>query len=808
MQVFLFLMLEGTNVNEAPTVPEKNRGRTGKKDLQICGAGRKSRKGPTLIVGWKPYVKSRFMKKHLPLLAILFLLSTPAFADDATSIFNSGVAKFNKGDMDGAIADFTTYIGLQPDDESSYLYRGEAKMANLDSDGAITDFTKAIELKPDDAVAYCDRGSAKKEGVVDLDGAIADLNKAIQLKPDYADAYYLRGLTESMKRAFSGGSHDAAIADFSKTIELKPDDVDAYKNRADEKRDAGDYTGAIADYSKVLELKPGEMTACYERANAERLKGDLDGAIADFTKLIEFEIANANSDKTNTDKTILDTTIDAVDSIILKSDYPRSYLGRGLAKMAKNDVDGAIVDYSEAITLNTNDEVAYLDRGKAEKVKGDLDDAIADYSEAIAFETNNVNAFNDRGIAKQAKGDLDGAIADYSKVLELKPEYVDAYGSRGLAKEAEGDLDGALADYSKAIELNPKYIWGYHGRGCLRYDSQDYTNAMADFRKAVELDSTYDYAHFRIWLIRTRLGETNDATTELQTYLDGRTTGKPDDWPSKVGHYLTDKLAEPDFLAAANNADPQTEAGQLCEAYYYAGSKHLFARDNATATNYFNKSIATDKKDYTEYSSALAELRFLKSASPEQINPEITTPPTNSTSMDTNTNPSDTMSSLFSDPVIARGNGFEIKQSELDEVLGGIKSVAAARGQSLSPEQMTEKKGLILNRLIQIQVLLQNATDADRAEGQSNADLQLSNLQAAAVSPAVLGMTEDEFRTKVIQQQTSAAVWTREMGTVTDEKLKQAYMDNLVKNAGVEILGADLKAASAAAAALSPSATP
>ncbi len=37
-------------------------------------------------------------------------------------------------------------------------------------------------------------------------------------------------------------------------------------------------------------------------------------------------------------------------------------------------------------------------------------------------------------------------------------------------------------------------------------------------------------------------------------------------------------------------------------------------------------------------------------------------------SVGTNANPDATMTALFGDPVIAKGKGFEIKQSELDEV--------------------------------------------------------------------------------------------------------------------------------------------
>lgn len=87
--------------------------------------------------------------------------------------------------------------------------------------------------------------------------------------------------------------------------------------------------------------------------------------------------------------------------------------------------------------------------------------------------------------------------------------------------------------------------------------------------------------------------------------------GKPNDWPSKIGLFLTGQLAEPEFLAAAKNGEPKKEAGRFCEAYFYAGSKHLFAGDKSTALDYFQKSIATDQKSYTEYIIAVAELKFL-----------------------------------------------------------------------------------------------------------------------------------------------------------------------------------------------------
>ena len=245
--------------------------------------------------------------------------------------------------------------------------------------------------------------------------------------------------------------------------------------------------------------------------------------------------------------------------------------------------------------------------------KGDLDGAIADYSQAVELDPNNAYAFNNRSITRLDQGDLEGAIADTNKAIELKPDFADAYSNRGVAKRVSADPEGALADYMKALELNPKHAIAYFARGCLRYDRQEFEDGLADFRKALELGSSYqDYACFRIWLIRTRLGEAEAASVELQTYLDSRTTGKPDDWESKIGRFLCGQIAEPEFLAAAKNADSRTEAGQLCQAYFYAGSKRLFAGDEAAATDYFQKSIATEQRAYTEYGSAAAELENLK----------------------------------------------------------------------------------------------------------------------------------------------------------------------------------------------------
>ena len=293
----------------------------------------------------------------------------------------------------------------------------------------------------------------------------------------------------------------------------------------------------------------------------------------------------------------------------------------GNAKLAIGDYDGAIANYTEYIASNPTTEskaVAYSDRSAAKQGKGDLDGAIADHTKAIELNPDYANAYNNRGNAKKDKGDLGGAIADYTKAIELEPDGVGAYYyNRGNANTDKGDFASAIADYTKAIELNPKLAWAYHSRGCLRYDQHSFTDALGDFRKAGELDmatALADYARISVWRVRARLGEPAAATKELQAYLENRKTGKPGDWPSSIARYLTGQLAEPDFFKAAANPDKKVESGQQCEAYFYAGTKRLITGDKTTAQDYFEKCLATGGKDFTEYSSAAAELKFLRAA--------------------------------------------------------------------------------------------------------------------------------------------------------------------------------------------------
>ncbi len=96
-----------------------------------------------------------------------------------------------------------------------YTSRGESKAVSEDYNGAIADFSKAIEIDPNNVRSYFGRGLAKAQ-LADYKGALVDYSKAIEIEPDNAEAYVGRG---ALRLFFLRNKYEACL-DFSKAGDL------------------------------------------------------------------------------------------------------------------------------------------------------------------------------------------------------------------------------------------------------------------------------------------------------------------------------------------------------------------------------------------------------------------------------------------------------------------------------------------------------------------------------------------------------------------------------------------------------------
>jgi len=130
------------------------------------------------------------------------------------------------------------------------------------------------------------------------------------------------------------------------------------------------------------------------------------------------------------------------------------YSQRGIARFEKNDLDGAITDFTKVIEMNGKDlEFCYYFRGMAHYRKGETNQAIDDLSKAIAIKPD-PRFLDDRGNLFAKHGELDRALADLNKAIEIAPQSAKAYGDRGLIKLMRGEATEAELDFKKCFELD------------------------------------------------------------------------------------------------------------------------------------------------------------------------------------------------------------------------------------------------------------------------------------------------------------------------------------------------------------------
>ncbi|MBW4670108.1 MAG: tetratricopeptide repeat protein [Cyanomargarita calcarea GSE-NOS-MK-12-04C] len=157
--------------------------------------------------------------------------------NDALAYRNRANVRSQIGDNQGAIEDFTHAIKINPHDRDTYRSLDKAgyllkdkpqfahdadaykKRANSryelgNYEGAIEDYTQMIDINPNDAFAYKNRANVRSY-CGDYQGAIDDYTQTIKINFNDADAYYHRGNIRCEL-----GDKLLAIEDFQKATDL------------------------------------------------------------------------------------------------------------------------------------------------------------------------------------------------------------------------------------------------------------------------------------------------------------------------------------------------------------------------------------------------------------------------------------------------------------------------------------------------------------------------------------------------------------------------------------------------------------
>jgi parvulin-like peptidyl-prolyl isomerase len=141
---------------------------------------------------------------------------------------------------------------------------------------------------------------------------------------------------------------------------------------------------------------------------------------------------------------------------------------------------------------------------------------------------------------------------------------------------------------------------------------------------------------------------------------------------------------------------------------------------------------------------------------------------------------------LFDDPVRARGKGFEVRQSEVDDMVTGLRAtIASTRNQTIPDEQREPLAAQMLDRLVLTRIIQQRATDADKARAAELSTKFIADTKSKARSEesyrrqlTASGIKPELFESRAFDQALLETVVDREVKstvTVTDEQVRDFY---------------------------------
>lgn len=125
-----------------------------------------------------------------------------------------GALRMKTRNLNGALADYSEAIRLDPTEVDYWLNRGIVKEQSNDVKGAIADYDKVLELKPDYEKGWLNHGNASVK-LNRFSDAVEDYTVAITYYPEYGLAFYNRALTYHRM-----GKRDLACRDLASATRL------------------------------------------------------------------------------------------------------------------------------------------------------------------------------------------------------------------------------------------------------------------------------------------------------------------------------------------------------------------------------------------------------------------------------------------------------------------------------------------------------------------------------------------------------------------------------------------------------------
>jgi tetratricopeptide (TPR) repeat protein len=296
------------------------------------------------------------------LLFVFLTIQAPAQNTSSTSDYKHALAKIEKKDFDGAIAEFDKMIEtyLTGATRARVVSREMGDASTRDASGYALTYESSVVMVPPAAAAYCGRGIAHyAKG--EYDEALADFIQTAQLAPKYAEAHLNIGTVKHVQ-----GDLEGAVEAYGKAIQLRPRHAVSYYNRGTVYLSLKEYDKALEDLNQAVEMNPKLANAWLNRGNVWVAKGDYDQAMKDYGR-----------------------------SLSLNEKQAPAYNNRGGVYLHRREYEKAKADFERAIQLDPSMATSYMNRGVVYLLLNQAGEAASDFNKCLALDPGLASCIED-----------------------------------------------------------------------------------------------------------------------------------------------------------------------------------------------------------------------------------------------------------------------------------------------------------------------------------------------------------------------------------------------------------------------------
>ena len=314
--------------------------------------------------------------------------AVPALRDQAESLFEASEADFRKARelVPGQDQDFHYALSMA---------RGAMRFQRGRFEDAASDFEAAIARFPDRYNAHASLAQAQRR-LANLDEAIEQLTWAIALEPAKADLYRGRALARLDRDGSTAAELEVVVRDLEESARREP---------AGSRASADDHA------------RRGRLLLRLDR-DGDRLDSALTAAAAALA--IAPDLADAHLVRISVllQQERHDQVIESCDTALASGvSDPALHLYRGLGRVGRRDLTGAIDDFNRALIPRPDWVEAHAQRGWAYLFTGATELALHDFEAVIRIDPGKPEGYAGRASARARSGLVRDAISDAEESL-------------------------------------------------------------------------------------------------------------------------------------------------------------------------------------------------------------------------------------------------------------------------------------------------------------------------------------------------------------------------------------------------------